>query len=315
MKKALTSDWYQYMIPIRKRNRARKVRAVKIFQKGFNYSQDGQGNRLVYHLQGCNMKCPWCSNPEGMPIDGVIISDEEWLLESVCPHHAVTGTQVDRSVCRTCEKRECITEHRTKGLYLSYEEMSAQELLEEAKANEMMFYDGGGVTFTGGEATVQYEELKEVLMGLKSCQIHTAIETNGTHPGLPELFPHIGQLIMDCKLCDPQEHRRWTGISNERILRNIREAARCHPKLHVRVPLIGGVNDSAEAREAFLGFFREIKGENVTFEVLAYHAFGEKKWGRCGRSYQMTDEAYVDEGVLKSFRETICQTGVRYERT
>ena len=28
---------------------------IRIFQKGFNYSQDGQGNRLVYHLQGCKM--------------------------------------------------------------------------------------------------------------------------------------------------------------------------------------------------------------------------------------------------------------------
>lgn len=41
---------------------------IFIFQKGFNYSQDGPGNRLVYHLCGCNLKCPWCSNPEGMTI-------------------------------------------------------------------------------------------------------------------------------------------------------------------------------------------------------------------------------------------------------
>ena len=41
---------------------------IFIFQKGFNYSQDGPGNRLVYHLCGCNLKCPWCSNPEGMAI-------------------------------------------------------------------------------------------------------------------------------------------------------------------------------------------------------------------------------------------------------
>lgn len=45
-----------------------KENEIFIFQKGFNYSQDGPGNRLVYHLSGCNLKCPWCSNPEGMEI-------------------------------------------------------------------------------------------------------------------------------------------------------------------------------------------------------------------------------------------------------
>ena len=47
----------------------KKVNEIHIFQKGFNYSQDGPGNRLVYHLSGCNLKCPWCSNPEGMEIE------------------------------------------------------------------------------------------------------------------------------------------------------------------------------------------------------------------------------------------------------
>lgn len=46
----------------------RKENEIHIFQKGFNYSQDGPGNRLVYHLAGCNLKCPWCSNPEGMEV-------------------------------------------------------------------------------------------------------------------------------------------------------------------------------------------------------------------------------------------------------
>lgn len=39
---------------------------LSLLQKGFNYSQDGPGNRLVIHLRGCNLHCPWCSNPESM---------------------------------------------------------------------------------------------------------------------------------------------------------------------------------------------------------------------------------------------------------
>lgn len=63
---------------------------LKIFQKGFNYSQDGQGNRLILHLQGCNMKCPWCSNPEGMPLEGALFIEKDWLEESCCPKGAVS---------------------------------------------------------------------------------------------------------------------------------------------------------------------------------------------------------------------------------
>ncbi len=58
---------------------------IHIFQKGFNYSQDGPGNRLVYHLSGCNLKCPWCSNPEGMEItkSATTLSVESVVKEAI----------------------------------------------------------------------------------------------------------------------------------------------------------------------------------------------------------------------------------------
>lgn len=59
-----------------------KENEIYVFQKGFNYSQDGPGNRLVYHLSGCNLKCPWCSNPEGMEItEGATTSTVENIVK------------------------------------------------------------------------------------------------------------------------------------------------------------------------------------------------------------------------------------------
>ena len=90
---------------------------LRIFQKGFNYSQDGPGNRLVYHLQGCNLRCPWCANPEGLSVEG----GERYPVEA---------------------------------------------LVQEVLRSRAMFFDGGGVTLTGGEVTLQFDALKELLTRL-----------------------------------------------------------------------------------------------------------------------------------------------------
>ena len=83
---------------------------IRIFQKGFNYSQDGQGNRLVYHLQGCNMKCPWCANPEGMKMGGALYLDKDWIQDELCPKGAVRVRRNIRffftiKTCRQVQKR------------------------------------------------------------------------------------------------------------------------------------------------------------------------------------------------------------------
>lgn len=288
---------------------------MKIIQKGFNYSQDGQGNRLVIHLQGCNLHCPWCSNPEGMPVGGVLITDEKWLDPVLCPHGAIEDKKLNRTMCAGCRSRECITDCRSKGIRLSCEEMTADELLHYIMDNSMMFYDGGGVTFTGGECTLQYEELKQILSQLTDLGINTAIETNGTHPHLPELFPFISQLIIDCKLIDEEKHRSWTGLSNVRILENITHAAAQHPKVLIRVPLIGGVNNSEEDISDFLKFFSSVKGDNVSVEILRYHEFGRKKWEECGFQYTMTDSARICADEVDAFIKRIKDAGINYQST
>lgn len=287
---------------------------IRIFQKGFNYSQDGEGNRLVYHLQGCNMKCRWCANPEGMSVEGTLFTEPEWLIESVCPKAAINDKKVNRIICSGCKERYCITEHTSKGIRLSYDECDIKDVIEEIISSSPMFYDNGGVTFTGGEPALQFEALKEILKEVKKQGIHTAIESNASNPRLEELFPYIDQLIMDCKQCNEEKHIEATGISNKIVKENLIKAAKQHPQVHIRVPVIGGVNDDYEDMKAFVEFFDKIKGDNVTFEVLSYHEFGKMKWEQSGYEYTMKD-GFVSDEKMKQFRQMMFEKGLHYKRT
>ena len=120
---------------------------------------------------------------------------------------------------------------------------------------------------------------------------------------------------MDCKLIDQKKHREITGISNRMILQNIREAARYHPCVHVRVPFIGGVNNHMEEIRRLTAFFQSLPQEHVVFEVLRYHEYGKKKWQECGLKYTMDKSAQVTAEEAGAFRRQLESAGLNYKET
>lgn len=288
---------------------------VKIFQKGFNYSQDGQGNRLILHLQGCNMKCPWCSNPEGVSVKGTIVTEKEWLRDSLCPKGAVKEKTLDRSYCDSCEEKLCLQIKRQKGIRLSFKEYEIDEIVKECVAAKPMFFDGGGVTLTGGEITMQYDAVKELLKKLGDAGIHRAIESNGTHPKMAELVPLVEQWIMDVKHYDNEIHKKWLGVPNTCITKTLKEVSKVHRNMLVRVPLIPGFNDSEADAVAFAKYFvNHMDVEKTKVEFLAYHEFGKGKWEQCGMEYQMPP-VRLKEGTVAYFENIMKQHGIICVRT
>ena len=246
---------------------------MKIFQKGLNYSQDGPGNRLVYHMTGCNMRCKWCANPEGMNVVPVTMNRDG----------------LDRRVTR---------------------EYTVEQLVSEACAMSEMFFDGGGVTLTGGEPTMQFEELRQLLTGLKDKGIDTCVESNATSLRIPELFGLIDHLILDYKVPDPQLHLKYTGVPVDIVRRVIAEAFAKHPDVLIRTPLIGGVNDGREMMEEFVRFYTSHDTSHARFELLLYHDYGGVKWKQCGYRYEMDDSAKVPEATRLEFEKVYKEHGL-----
>lgn len=240
---------------------------LHIFQKGFNFSQDGPGNRLVYHLKGCNLKCPWCSNPEGMNKNNAV------------------GFSIEVRV-----------------------------LLEEILRSSPMFFEGGGVTFTGGECSLQFNSLKEILSLLKENNINTAIETNGTHKNLAELYPLIDFLIMDIKHIEKETLKEITGADLDIIKQNIVFAKEQNKVLALRIPLINGFNADEKTVEKFIEFFKAINYGNLTVELLKYHEYGKDKWEQNGLEYKFKDGFVTDE-FRNNFENKLKQNGINVVRT
>lgn len=244
-----------------------KIAQLHIFQKGFNFSQDGPGNRLVYHLKGCNLKCPWCSNPEGMN-----------------PQNKVGYSA------------------------------KVKDVLKEVLRSAPMFFEGGGVTLTGGECTLQFDALKELLSLLKQNNINTAIETNGTHKNLPTIYPLIDYLIMDVKHIDKEKLKEVTGAELDIIKQNIFAAKKADKRLSLRIPLINGFNADKQTQDKFIEFFKEINYDGLTVEILKYHEYGKDKWEQNGLTYKFKDGFVTDE-TRNNFENNLKQANIKVIRT
>ena len=219
---------------------------MKIFAKGFNFGQDGPGNRLVYHLSGCNMRCIWCSNPEG-----------------------ISGK---------------------KGF-----DLTVDEIVDEVVNSKMLFFSGGGVTFTGGEATLQFDELFELLRKLKEQGIHTTIETNGTSKRLNDLCQYVDYLIMDFKHYDDQILEKYTKCSSEIVKFNFEKNCELGRFQHIRIPLINNINSNN--LNGFINYFCRFDTSNTVFEFLPYHEFGKNKW----ESEYLVTDGFITNDILQTF--------------
>ncbi len=230
---------------------------MKILHKGFNYSQDGPGNRLVYHLQGCNFLCKWCSNADSIPLEN--------------PHA---------------------------------KDYSVDELFDEIMRSKMMFFDGGGVTFTGGEVCLQSDELTALLKKMKSAEINTCIESNASHPSIKTVADYVDYLIVDFKHFDEEMHRKWTGVSNKTVKENIEYFLFNNREIHIRIPVINGVNDNPQG---FIDYFKKHDTSSADFEFLAYHEFGKDKWNG---KYEI-ENGFVSSEKIREFKEMFEKNGMK----
>jgi pyruvate formate lyase activating enzyme len=228
---------------------------------------DGPGIRTTVFLKGCPLRCQWCHNPEGL-------SREPQIMK---------GVAADR---------------------MCGQEFSAEQLAELLKSQaDILRSAEGGVTFSGGEPLMQAEFVADVIDRLE--KLHVLLDTSGF--GSEDAFRMVASrchlLFFDIKLIDEAEHRRWTGVSNDPILRNLAILCELDVPFIIRVPLIPGVTDT-DANLAGIARMLQDLSASTSVDLLPYNKTAGGKYRVCGMTFEPEyDENRRINANMKIFRD------------
>lgn len=163
-----------------------------------------------------------------------------------------------------------------------------EDIIKQATDMKPFFGKRGGVTFSGGEPTLQAAALLPIVKSLRHKDIHICIDTNGGvwNPAVEELMSEVDLVLLDIKQANCTHHEALTARSNAQTLRTASWLEEHGKPFWLRYVLVPGISDQEEDIRLLgkaLGTYKMI--ERV--ELLPYHTLGVHKYEAMGLEYKL----------------------------
>jgi pyruvate formate lyase activating enzyme len=237
-------------------------------------SVDGPGNRTAVFLQGCNINCKYCHNPETRALCvqcGICVENCPAGALSIGPDGAILY-DADRCVqCDTCIS-VCPSDSSPKTFL-----MSPEEVMEKVE-KQIPFIRG--VTVSGGECMLRPEFLEEFFRLCREKNLGTMIDSNGTvdFRNYPDLLSVTDGVMLDIKAFDAKEHIHVTGADNRTVLENAEFLAQQGKLFEVRCVIVPDLYDTEKSirdMAAALAPLNSIRGFRI--KLIAYRPMGVRE--------------------------------------
>jgi pyruvate formate lyase activating enzyme len=144
---------------------------------------------------------------------------------------------------------------------------------------------------------MQPDFVESLLIQCQRRGYHTTLDTCGytSWKTLSRLSKHADLIHYDIKHLNPELHRKYTDVTNERILDNLKKLAGTRVGVVVRVPLLRQINDQ-DAHLTQLAWLIKRLGSSLSVTILPYHSYGVNKYASLGMSYGLGESVKCTEG-------------------
>lgn len=269
--------------------------------------QDGPGIRSTIFMQGCPLKCRWCCNPETQSFTPVYLVNRK--LCDGCKACSTLGAKFnDKSKYPDLSQPSKIPELNDENvcpqgaLKVSSGKTTATALFNKIKKNSDFYRaSNGGITFSGGEPLMHAPFIHEFMTLSKGHGIKLGIETAGhwkLTSTISDILEGCNFIYYDIKCVSDDLHKKVTGVSNNKILNNLKVIAAEHKsKIIISVPVIPGVNTDPTEFEKIFSLVKELGISRI--RLLPFHPMGASKYEQMGITYEYSVETKVEKETLE----------------
>lgn len=231
---------------------------------------DGPGNRTAVFLQGCNLRCAYCHNPETQNL-----CNSCGVCLAVCPGGALSLSAEGRVVwneekCVGCDACIAACPNRASP---KVKWSSAEEVFVQIEKNLPFIR---GITVSGGECSLYPDFLTELFRLSKAAGLSCLMDSNGMVElsAFPELIAVCDGVMLDVKAWDTGIHRQLTGEENGPVKRNLAFLAKAGKLTEVRHVCVPGRADVKAVLEGVAQTLGPEETAETPLKLISFRPFG-----------------------------------------